>query len=117
MTQKTWFTIISHTKGEKSVGITAFYLHQITVLDAVDKLLRHHSRSHLRIVHIREEALSRILTIRHKGRQHLSLLPKEQRTTTVWFQLIDRLSVNQRILIQPQMTVGIDYEFFHLTNI
>ena len=38
MSQKTWFTIISHTKGKKSVGITAFCLHQIIILQSVDKL-------------------------------------------------------------------------------
>ena len=109
--------VIQHAEGKETVGIAVCHLNKIAVLYAVDELLCHYGCGHLCIVHIRKESFGGVLSVGHKRRQHLAFLTKEERATAVGLQLTDSLVVYHRVLIQPQMTMCIDYEFFHLTNI
>ena len=69
--------VVGHAAAEETVGILALHLFQIVVLQAVDKLLHHHSRTHLGVVHVREEHLGRIPAVEDKRRHHLHLLAEE----------------------------------------
>ena len=109
--------VVKHTECEETVGIAVCHLNKIAVLYAVYELLCNNGCGHLGIVHIAQESLGGILSVNHIWRQHLALLTEEQRATAVGLQLTYALVVNHRVLIKPQMTVCVDYAFFHLTNI
>ena len=70
---------VGHATGEEAVGVLPLHLGEVVVLKSVNELLHHHGCRHLRIVHIREEHLSRVPSVRHKGGKHLHLLAQEER--------------------------------------
>ena len=109
--------VIGHAAAEETVGILPLHLFQIVVLQAVDKLLHHHGRTHLGVVHVREEHLGRIPAVEDKRRHHLHLLAEEDAPAVL--QRAYLLPVPARLLPQPQMAMRVNYlhEFFHLTNI
>ena len=106
--------IPGHAHTEKAVGILLLHLRQVGVLTTIYHLLYHNGGTHLRIVHVRQEHLSRVLSVNHKRRQHLHLLVHEDAPAVLQRQ--DTFPVDGGILFQPQMTVGIDYEFAHVTR-
>ena len=106
----------AHTHTEKSVGPLALYLSEIVVLTTVNHLLHNYGRRHLGIIHITQEHLSRIPSVDHKGRQHLSLLTEEHRPRPVTSQCPYRLTIDHRVLSKPQMRMCIYNHNFFVVN-
>ena len=78
---ETILKIVNHSEYEETLWISSAYLGKIVILDAIDKLLNHHGCRHLGIVHITEKHLGRVLAVDNKGRDHLYLFTKEDRTS------------------------------------
>ena len=92
-------TSVRHSEAEETGGVALLNLHQIAVLQSVDKLLSNDSCRNLRIVHVGQKTLSSVLPVRHVGRQHLALLAEEDATATVRLKRVDGLSIHHRIYI------------------
>ena len=98
---------LAHAAHEEAGGVAAGYLHEVVVLDAVDKLLGDDGGRYLGVVHVGEEDLGAVYSVDHEGGHHLAHLAHEEGAAAL--EGADGEAVDHGVLLEPQVGMCIDY--------